>query len=123
MNEENKYNFTYSAREQSEVKRIREKYIKKEESAMERLRRLDASVTKKATVWSLIVGIVSTLILGVGMCCCLEWSDTMFLPGVVIGAAGIVGVSLAYPIYKRITEKEREKIAPEILRLTDELMK
>lgn len=123
MNEENKYNFTYSANEQREVKRIRDKYIKKEENPMERLRRLDASVTQKGMTVSLIVGIVSVLILGVGMCCCLEWSDTMFLPGVVIGAVGIVGMSLAYPLYKRITEKERERIAPEILRLTDELMK
>ena len=43
--------------------------------------------------------------------------------GVIIGIVGIVLVSLAYPIYNRTVKKEREKIAPEIIRLTDELMK
>ena len=66
---------------------------------------------------------MSVLILGIGMCCCLEWNDAMFFPGIVIGAVGIAGVALAYPLYKNITERERERIAPEILRLTDELMK
>jgi len=43
--------------------------------------------------------------------------------GIVTGVIGIVLVSIAYPIYNRTLKKEREKIAPEILRLTDELMK
>ena len=43
--------------------------------------------------------------------------------GIIIGIVGIVLVSLAYPLYNRIVKKEREKIAPEIIRLTDELMK
>ena len=43
--------------------------------------------------------------------------------GICVGIIGIVLVSLAYPVYNRTLKKEREKIAPEILRLTDELMK
>lgn len=43
--------------------------------------------------------------------------------GIAVGIFGIVLVSLAYPIYNRIVKKERERIAPEIIRLTDELMK
>ena len=35
----------------------------------------------------------------------------------------IAAVSMAYPLYSYITKKERKKITPEILRLTDELMK
>jgi len=46
-----------------------------------------------------------------------------FVAGVVIGLLGIVGVVMAYPIYSAITKRERRKMAPEILRLTDELMK
>jgi hypothetical protein len=45
------------------------------------------------------------------------------LLGVIIGVVGIVLVCVAYPLYNRVLKKEREKIAPEILRLTDELMK
>ena len=45
------------------------------------------------------------------------------LTGILIGIVGIVLVCVAYPIYNAIVKKEREKIAPEIIRLTDELMK
>ena len=90
---------------------------------MERLRRLDRSVTKPGTVISLIVGIVSSLILGVGMSCVMVWADTFFIPGIIIGIIGIFGVIAAYPIYTHITKKQREKLAPEIMRLSDELMK
>lgn len=119
------FNYTYSASQQEEVKRIREKYTKptQEEDKMERLRKLDASVTKPGTVVALIVGIISALILGVGMCCTMVWADTMFIPGIFIGIVGIVGAIAAYPIYIRITKKQREKLAPEIMRLSDELMK
>lgn len=119
------FNYTYSASRQEEVKRIREKYAPptQEEDKMERLRRLDASVTKPGTIFSLIVGIIGTLIFGVGMCCTMVWADKMFIPGIFIGIVGIVGVIAAYPIYSRITKKQREKLAPEIMRLSDELIK
>lgn len=119
------FNYTYSASQQQEIKRIREKYTKptQEEDKMEQLRKLDASVTKTGTVVSLIVGVISTLIFGVGMCCTMVWEDTLFIPGIFIGIVGMVGVIAAYPIYSRITKKQREKLAPEIMRLSDELMK
>lgn len=115
--------FTYSAAQQEEVQRIRSRYVPREEDKMEILRRLDASVTKKGTVAALIIGIVSALVMGVGMCCCMVWGGAWFLPGIIIGIVGIAGVALAYPVYNHITTSEREKIAPEIIRLTDELMK
>lgn len=122
-NQNEVFEFTYSAKQREEVQKIREKYAPREESKMEQLRRLDASVTRKGCVVSLIVGVISALILGIGMCCCMVWGDRWFIPGIVIGIIGIVGVALAYPLYERITKKERERIAPEILRLTDELMR
>ena len=126
MNEHNPretFNYTYSAKQQEEVKRIRDKYLPKKEDKMEQLRQLDKSVTKKGIMISLIVGIIGALILGVGMCCTLVWEENMFVPGIFIGIVGIVLVSIAYPLYAHITKKEQEKIAPEIMRLTDELMK
>lgn len=117
------FNYTYSAKQQEEVKRIREKYVVQEEDKMEQLRRLDQSVTQKSTMHSIVVGVIGTLIMGIGMCCCLVWQGTWFIPGIIIGIAGIALVCCAYPIYNHVTKQEREKIAPEILRLTDELMK
>ena len=121
----NSFNYTYSASQQQEIKKIREKYAPptREEDNMEKLRRLDASAAKPGTIVSLIVGIIGTLLLGVGMCCTMVWSENLFIPGIIIGVIGIACVIASYPIYNALTKKQREKIAPEIMRLTDELMK
>lgn len=134
MSDKNKsFEYTYSAKEQAEIKKIREKYAPPKETEtdkMEQLRRLDASVAKKGTTASLILGIIGALVLGSGMSLAMTdlgkiiGVDNLSMPiGIIIGVIGIFMVSLAYPLYMRITRKERERIAPEILRLTDELMK
>ena len=127
MDEKNEtFTYTYSAKEQEEIKKIRDKYTSptKEETSMEQLRCLDESATKGATVVSLIVGIISALLLGVGMCCAMVpgW-ERYFIPGIVIGVVGIIGVIAAYPIYNHMVKRKRAKLAPEIIRLSDELMK
>ena len=119
----NSFNYTYSAREQEEIKKIRSKYVAPVEDKMEQLRKLDASVTSKATTIGLIIGILGTLIFGTGMCCCLVWQGIWFIPGIVVGLVGMAVVAVAYPVYNRVIKREREKIAPEIIRLTDELVK
>lgn len=123
--EEKKETFTYnySASQQTEIKKIREKYVQKEESKMDTLRRLDESVTKPGMITALSMGIISTLVMGFGMCCTMVWANSMFIPGIIIGVLGIAGVASAYPIYSHITKKRRKKLAPEIIKLTDELMK
>lgn len=117
------FHYTYSARQQAEVQNIRKRYLPPEEDKMELLRRMDRQAAQKGTVLSLIAGILGTLLLGVGMCCAMVWMGIWFIPGIIVGLAGIGLVCLAYPLYVRVTEKERRKIAPEILRLTDELLK
>ena len=120
--EEEKFEFTYSAKEQAEINRIRKKYVT-EEDKMEQLRKLDAGVTEKATSVSIIVGVMGALIMGIGMCCAMVWQGLLFIPGIIIGIIGMAVLAMAYPIYQDVLQKEREKIAPEIIRLTDELMK
>lgn len=131
MENKETFNYTYSAKEQNEIQNIRKKYVAPEEDKMERLRRLDASVTEKATVAALIPGIIGALFLGFGMS--LVMSDlsrmigfgqnmAMFI-GITIGIIGIALVCCAYPLYHHVIKRERAKIAPEILRLTEELMK
>ncbi len=122
MENKETFSYTYSAKEQEEIKKIREKYVPKEADKMEQLRRLDAGVTQKGTVISLVVGIIGALILGTGMSMCMVWTE-LFVLGIIVGVIGIGVVSAAYPIYSYVTKKERDKIAPEIIRLTDELMK
>lgn len=115
------FTYSYSSRQQEEIKKIRQKYLPEEDSKLEQLRKLDSGVTKKGMILSLTVGIISALILGVGMCCTMLWADRFFVLGIIVGIIGIAGVAAAYPIYNHITKKEREKIAPQILKLTDEL--
>lgn len=127
MEEQNEtFSYTYSAKEQEEIKKIRDKYAAptKEETSMEQLRRLDAGTTRAATVVSLIVGMVSILLLGVGMCCTMvpAW-ETYFIPGIIIGIVGIIGAVAAYPIYTHMVKRKRAKLAPEIMRLSEELLK
>lgn len=118
------FSYTYSAADQEELKRIRKKYAPEEEDKWERLRALDASVTDTAQLVSLIVGILSALVLGVGMCCVMVWGDSigMIVLGIAVGLVGLAGVALAYPLYLKIMRRRRDLVAPEILRLTDELM-
>ena len=132
-NENNGFQYTYSAKEQSELKRIRDKYTASTEAEdkMARLRRLDASVTNTAQAVALVFGVVGTIILGCGMSLILTdlaqildlSSDTAMLIGIAVGIVGGILASLAYPIYTAIVKAQRKKLAPEIIRLTDELMK
>ena len=128
------FNFTYSAKEQEEIKRIRSKYLpdkKEAEDKMERLRRIDRSVTKWAEIWALTVGILGALIMGSGMSLIMTELSSMLgmdaVTSIIVGAiVGLVGMALsvaAYPIYGAIIKALRKKHAPEILALTEELMK
>ena len=131
MENKESFNYTYSAKEQEEIKAIRKKYVTPEETEdkMAQLRRLDAGVYSKATTVSLIVGVIGALIMGIGMSLILTDIGAMLgtalsmIIGISLGIVGIILVCLAYPIYNHTLTKEREKIAPDIIRLTDELMK
>jgi hypothetical protein len=122
------FRFTYSAQQQKEVEMIRQKYLPKEADKMEQLRKLHAIPTQKAQAAALVVGIVGALIMGTGMSLAMTQigaalGSLAMVLGIIVGVAGMVPVALAYPIYNRVLKKQREKIAPEILRLSDELLK
>lgn len=115
------FEYTYSAPEQEEIKRIRSKYLPKDqaESKLEKLRRLDREAERPGTVAALVLGVIGTLIFGTGMCCCLVWE--LYVLGIAVGIVGGVMLGMAYPTYSWVTKRRREKIAPEILALTEEL--
>lgn len=125
------FNYTYSAKQQKEIEAIRKKYMPANEDKMEQLRKMDRNVSNKATMLSIIVGVIGTLIMGAGMSLAMTnigssmgMSTTASLVvGIIVGVIGMVILGLAYPIYNYKIKMEREKIAPEIIRLTDELLK
>jgi len=120
-NQKQSFEFTYSAKQQREIENIRKKYLPKEEDKMETLRKLDRSAEKPGTMVGIIVGVIGTMLLGIGMCCTMVWADSVFVLGIVVGVAGIAILSTGYPLYKNITKKQREKIAGQILALSAEI--
>ncbi len=128
MENEQSFEYTYSAQRQQEIEAIRKKYLPKEEDKMEQLRKLHHSATRKAQTVSIAIGVIGALVLGAGMSLCmtelgLQLGGMAMVIGILAGIAGLFMVALAYPMYNRVLKKERERIAPEILRLTDELLK
>lgn len=121
--EQNKetFEYTYSARQQEEIEKIRKKYLPPEEDKMTQLRRLDESATRPGLIASISLGVVGALVLGIGMCCVLVWAENLFGLGIVVGVIGLAMMGVAYPVYCRITRQQREKLAPQILALTEEL--
>ena len=117
------FTYQYLAKQNKEVEHIRRKYLPKEEDKMETLRKLDARVQMAGTVPSLCIGIIGCLIFGIGMCFGLDvfagatWLSVLFM---IIGTLIMIP---AYPIYRRIATKTKEKLIPEILRLSDEIIK
>ena len=97
-NDNERFTYTYSAKQQEELKRIRQKYLPPEEDKMTKLIKLDKSATQKGTVIALISGMIGTLFLGIGMCCTMVWAGMLFIPGIVLGGIGIALIALADPL-------------------------
>lgn len=123
MNQDKTFEYTYSAKRQEEIEKIRNKYMGKEEDKMEQLRKLDQSVERPGTITAIVIGVIGTLIMGTGMSLAMVWGGALILPGILIGVMGIAVLALAYPVYKSMTKKQKEKLAPQILALSEELLK
>ena len=128
MENNHSFEYSYSAAQQQEVEAIRKKYLPKEEDKMEQLRRLHYSATQKAQAASIALGVIGTLIFGLGLSLCLTdlsgfLGGTAMFVGIPVGLGGLVMLALAYPVYNTVLRRERKKIAPEILRLTEDLLK
>lgn len=126
--ENNSFEYTYCAERQQEIEAIRKKYLPKEEDKMEQLRRLHSIPTQKAQAASIAIGVLGALILGTGMSLCMTelgaaLGHLAMVIGILIGVLGLIMVALAYPLFNYVLKKERKRIAPEILRLSDELLK
>ena len=121
---ENKsFSYNYSAARNKEVENIRKKYMPNEESKIETLKRLDDRVQMAGMIEGLCLGIIGALVFGIGMCFFLDvftgatWLTVLFM---VLGTLLMIP---AYPIYRRISRKTKAKLTPEILRLSEEIMK
>lgn len=118
------FTYSYSAKQNSEVLAIRKKYLPQEESKLEELKRLDYTVQTSGMTESLSAGIGGALVFGLGMCLAMQVigsSVLLIVFGILLGFVGIVGMLTAYPVYRKVFNNTKEKLAPRILELTDEL--
>ena len=120
--EDVKFSRVYSAKMNSEVESIRNRYVPYTPTKLERLRELDYRVRTAGIIEGLTLGALGALVFGIGMCFGLD-----VLPGadwitVILCLIGIVSMAPAYTVYKNIATKKRAEMAPEILKLSDELL-
>ena len=124
-NEENKFEYTYAApteKERREVENLRKQYLPegKKTDKLTRLRKLDESVKTPPKAAALTLGIVGTLIFGLGLTMILEWS--LIVWGAIVAMGGILPLALAYPLYKWLFKKLQDKHREEILKLSEEIL-
>lgn len=110
------------------VQKIRTQYTEKQHTELDALKALDAKVKKPANVFAYTYGSISAVIMGSGMS--LVMTDigaaiglaSAMVPGIAIGILGLAMTLSTYPIYKKILNSRKKKYAPEILKLSDNLM-
>lgn len=125
--ENREFNYTYTApteEERKEIASIRKQYQAPDparpENKIERLKALNARVKNTALALSLSFGVVGILVFGLGLTMILEWSQ--FLYGVIVMAIGAIPTALAYPVYRVVLRRNKNKYGDEILRLCEEVL-
>lgn len=121
MNDTKAFEYNYSADRAKEIEAIRKKYEDPKTDKFEQLKALDKQADKRGMITSLVLGIVGALILGTGMSIIMEGSTAFMVLGIIIGVVGIVVLSAAYPLYKKIVKEDRAKVADQILTLSKEI--
>ena len=121
MSETKQFEYNYSADRAKEIEAIRRKYEDPKTDKFEQLKALDKQADKRGMITSLVLGIVGALILGTGMSIVMEGSAVFMILGIIIGVVGIVVLSAAYPLYKKIVKEDRAKVADQILTLSKEI--
>ena len=107
------------------AEKIASEYAPKVDRKVIALKKLDRQAKKGAEIFAYIFGSVFSLVLGTGMCFAMgeigDGSITSMIIGIIIGLVGIAGISINYPIYKKILEKGKSKYAYEIVQLAREI--
>ena len=122
----NDFKFNYSVpsiEERNEIQRIRNSYITptKKQSKLDYLRKLDSKVKNYPIIISLVIGIIGSLIFGVGLTMILEWN--LLAWGIVVCTIALFPIAFAFPSYKFTLNHMKEKYSHEILKISEENLK
>ncbi len=116
---EEKNTFSYSPRDVEKAKRIRKEYSS-EKSAMDELDEIGRRVHSRAMIPSISLGLISALVLGIGMC--LSMLTSFLIQGIVIGLAGIAGACLVPLFYRKRIETEKSRVADRVMELSGRII-
>lgn len=120
-----KFEYNYNAptpKEQEIIKNILAQYEPKN-SVSEKvndLKKLDFKVKKLPTIFGYILGISGILVFGLGLTMILEWNN--YILGSIISTIGLIIIFIAYPIYKTIYKKMKDKYSDQIIELSRQLL-
>ena len=107
------------------AEKIASEYAPKETRKVVALKKLDSRAKRPANIFAYTFGIVMSLVLGVGMCLSMKvignGSTALTVLGVIVGVIGIVGMSVNYPVYKRILENSKKKYSADIISLARQI--
>lgn len=126
MNNNEDFSYSYTApteKERKEITAIRNQYAPTSDtkSGIQTLRALDKRVHSIPMITSLTIGVIGTLIFGLGMAMVLEWHITLY--GILVSAIGIIPTALAYPVYKFSLKRMKKKYGKRILELSESILK
>ena len=120
--ENNSFTYNYSAEKKFEAENIRKRYLPREDGSLDLLKRLDGRVKRAGVIESLVMGIVGCLIFGVGMCFGLDvFAGADFLTLIFMGLGALI-MAPAYHVYRLISKRTRERLSPEILRISEDIV-
>ena len=111
------------------VQKIRTQYTEKQHTELDALKALDAKVKCPANIFAYTYGSVSALIMGAGMSLVMTEIGAILglanamVPGIILGVLGLAMALSTYPIYKRVLSARKKKYGPEILKLSEKIMK
>lgn len=107
------------------AEQLANEYAPKDTSKVIALRKLDAKAKLPATVFTYTLGIVAALVFGTGMCLAMgqigSGTTGSLVLGIIIGALGMIGMGVNYPIYKKLLANGKQKYAFEIIELAKEI--
>lgn len=100
-------------------------YSPKDTSKVVALKKLDKKAKAPANIFAYSFGVIMSLVLGAGMCLSMkvigDGSTSAFAVGIIVGVIGIIGVSINYPVYKRLLENGKKKYSFEIMELAKQI--
>lgn len=110
------------------IQKIRTQYAEPQHTELDALKALDRKVKRPVNTFACLFGSAAALVMGSGMS--LTMTDIgarigladAYIPGLVVGIAGLLMVVMNYPVYRKLLNRRRKKYAGQIIELSDRMM-